>query len=150
MQIEHSPELEQLTHESYDAWQHGDAAWLADHLSAEDPIMFGSAPDEEMRGSDAITEMTDKALAARASWPFKPTDRRIVDARECGDVGWSLIEQRWEFEDGSYLPTRGLTIWHREEGRWKMVVGLVAPAFSDDLLHAGSPIAQPAEAVVSG
>jgi hypothetical protein len=30
-----------------------------------------------------------------------------------------------------------------------MVLGLVAPAFSNDLLHAGSPVTQPAEAAVS-
>jgi hypothetical protein len=60
-----------------------------------------------------------------------------------------VAEQKWEFEDGSYLPTRGLTIWHYEDSRWKMVVGLVAPAFSDDLVQAGSPVTQPAEAAVS-
>ena len=149
MQIERSSELEQLTQESYDAWDRGDAGWFAAHLSTEDPIMLGSAPDEEMRGSEGIRDATVKALEARESWPFKPTDRRIVETRRCGDVGWSLVETKWEFEDGSYVPTRGLTIWHREDDDWKMVLGLVAPALSDDLLHAGSPVTQRAKAAIS-
>jgi hypothetical protein len=149
MQIERSSELEQLTQESYDAWDRGDAGWFADHLSTQDPIMFGSAPDEEMQGSEAIADATRKALAERESWPFKPTDRRVVDARQCGDLGWSLIESKWEFDDGTYVPTRGLTIWHREDGTWKMVLGLVAPAFANDLLHAGSPVTQRTEAAIS-
>jgi hypothetical protein len=149
MQIERSSELEQLTQESYDAWDRGDMGWFADHLSTQDPIMFGSAPDEEMRGSEAIADATGRALAERESWPFKPTDRRIVDARQCGDLGWSLIESKWEFDDGTYVPTRGLTIWHREDGQWKMVLGLVAPAFANELLHAGSPVTQRAGAAIS-
>jgi hypothetical protein len=149
MQIEHSPEIEQLTRESYEAWERGDADWLADHLSTEDPIMFGSAPGEELRGTDTINDATGKMLAARGSLPFSPGGRRAIDARQCGDIGWSVIEQKWEFEDASYVPTRGLTIWHYEDGAWKMVVGLVAPAISDDLIRAGSPVTQAAETVVS-
>jgi ketosteroid isomerase-like protein len=149
MQIEHSPEIEQLTQEAHDAWARGDANWLADHISTEDPIMLGSAPDEEMRGTEPIADGMGKTLAARESWGFKPTGPRIIDARQCGDIGWSVTEQKWEFEDGSYLPTRGLTIWHYEDSRWKLVVGLAAPAFSNDLVQAGSPVTQPAEAAVS-
>jgi hypothetical protein len=149
MQVERSPELERLTQESNEAWDRGDSGWFRDHLSRQDPIMFGSAPDEEMRGSETITEVMDKAMSDRESWPFKPKDRRVVDARECGDVGWSLVENKWEFEDGTYVPTRGLTIWHREDGDWKMVLGLVAPAFSNDLLRGGSPVTQRAEAPIS-
>jgi hypothetical protein len=149
MQIEHSPEIEQATQESYDAWDRGDAAWFTERVSTADPIMFGSAPGEEISGAEPINDATAAMLAARGSWPFKPSGRRVVDARQCGDIGWSVIEQKWEFEDGSYVPTRGLTIWHYEDRAWKMVVGLVAPTFSDDLLHAGSPVTQRAEAVAS-
>jgi hypothetical protein len=149
MDIERSPELEKLTEESYAAWERGDAQWYSDHLSSQDPIMLGSAPDEEMRGQQVINDATVAALAERDGWGFKSVQRRVLDARQCGDIGWTLTESRWEFEDGSYVPVRGLVIGHREDGTWKLVVGLTAPAVPNDLLSPGSPLLHPAETLAS-
>jgi SnoaL-like domain len=141
---ETSAELEQLAQESHAAWERGDKEWFEAHLSAHDPIMLGSAPEEEMVGADAINEITSEELANRDQYAFKPTAPRIIDARESGDIGWTVTESRWEFEDGSYLPVRGLTVLHREDGMWKLIAAVAAPAISNELLRPGSPIVRAA------
>jgi hypothetical protein len=146
MPLQPSAELEQLAQEAHAAWERGDHEWFKAHLSAQDPIMLGSAPDEEMAGADAIDEITSHEIANRDRYAFKPTAPRVIDAREAGDIGWTITETRWEFEDGSFLPVRGLTVLHREDGVWKLVAGVTAPAIPNELLRAGSPIAQPAHA----
>ena len=83
-------------------------------------------------------------LANRDQWEFKPTAPRVIDAREAGDIGWIVTESRWEFEDGSFLPVRGLTVLHREDGVWKYIAGVTAPAIPNELLRPGSPITQAA------
>jgi hypothetical protein len=149
MGIQRSSELEQLVHDAQAAWERGDEEWFSARLSAHDPIMLGSAPDEDIRGADAVNEMTSTEMANRGSYGFKPSAPRVLDARESGDFGWALAENRWEFEDGSYVPVRGLTIFHREDGTWKAIVSVTAPAISNELLRPGSPVTQPAPAAVT-
>ena len=108
MTVQPSKELEQVAHEAHAAWERGDDEWFKAHLSAHDPIMLGSDPEEQLIGADAVTESTTEELANRDQYAFKVTAPRIIDARESGDIGWTLTESRWEFEDGSYVPVRGL------------------------------------------
>ena len=145
MQLQRSAELEQLAQESHEAYERGDAEWFSARMSAHDPIMFGSDPEEEMAGAKAIDAVFSEELANRDMYAFKRTPPRVIDARESGDIGWILTEQRWEFEDGSFLPVRGLTVVHREDGMWKAVAGVTAPAISNELLRPGSPITQAAQ-----
>ena len=146
MPVQPSSELAQLAQEAHAAWERGDQDWFKAHLSAHDPIMLGSAPEEEMVGADAVNEITSEELANRDQYAFKAAAPRIIDAREDGDIGWTLTESRWEFEDGSYVPVRGLTVLHREDGAWKLIAAVAAPAISNELLRPGSPIAQSANA----
>ena len=146
MPVQSSTELEQLAQDAHAAWERGDDEWFKAHLSAHNPIMLGSAPEEQMIGADAVTESTTEELANRDQYAFKATPPRIIDARESGEIGWMVTESRWEFEDGSYVPVRGLTVVHREDGVWKLIAAVAAPAISNELLRPGSPIAQPARA----
>lgn len=146
MTVQPSTELEQLAQDAHAAWERGDDEWFKAHLSAHNPIMLGSAPEEEMIGADAVTEGTTEELSNRDQYAFKATPPRIIDARESGEIGWMVTESRWEFEDGSYVPVRGLTVVHREDGVWKLIAAVAAPAISNELLRPGSPIAQPARA----
>lgn len=145
MQIQRSAELEQLANEAHAAWERGDEDWFSTRLSPHDPVLLGSSPDEEFAGADAIDASTSEEIANRDQWEFKPTAPRIIDAREAGDIGWIVSETRWEFEDGSFLPVRGLTVLHREDGMWKYIAGVTAPAIPNELLTPGSPIMQAAE-----
>ena len=145
MELRRSAELEALADDARAAWERGDEGWFTTRLSAHDPVMLGSAPEEVTAGTDAINAMTSDELANRDEWEFKTTGQRVIDAREAGDIGWIVSESRWEFEDGSFLPVRGLTVLHREDGLWKYVAGVTAPAIPNELLRLGSPILQPAE-----
>ncbi|HEY1317666.1 MAG TPA: nuclear transport factor 2 family protein [Gaiella sp.] len=148
MELQRSVELEQLAQEAHAAWERGDEDWFVRRLSSEDPVMLGSAPDEEHAGTTAINAMTSEEIADRDHWDFKSTAPRVIDAREAGDIGWIVTESRWEFEDGSFLPVRGLTVFHREDGMWKCVAGVTAPAIPNELLRPGSPVTQAAAASV--
>jgi SnoaL-like domain len=145
MQLQQSTELEQLAHEAHEAYERGDADWFSTRMSAHDPVMLGSDPEEEKAGAVAIDTLMSEELAHPDLYEFKRTPPRIIDAREAGDIGWILTESRWEFEDGSFLPVRGLTVLHREDGLWKLVAGVAAPAISNALLRPGSPILQAAQ-----
>ena len=142
MLLKRSAELEQLVQEAHAAWKRADEDWFSARLSSHDPVMLGSAPDEEMAGTDAINAITSEELANRDQWEFTPTAPRVIDAREAGDIGWIVTESHWEFEDGSFLPVRGLTVLHREDGVWKYIAGVTAPAIPNELLRPGSPITQ--------
>ena len=65
MTIQPSKELEQLAQEAHAAWERGDSEWFKAHLSARDPIVLGSDPDELMIGADAVTDSTTEELANR-------------------------------------------------------------------------------------
>ena len=145
MGLQRSAELEQLSHDAHAAWERGDEEWFSTHLSPQDPVMLGSAPDEEFAGADVIDTMTSEEIATRDQWEFTPSAPRIIDAREAGDIGWIVTESRWEFDDGSFIPIRGLTVVHREDGTWKFIAGVTAPAIPNELLRPGSPITQTAE-----
>jgi SnoaL-like protein len=145
MPLQRSVELEQLAQEAHAAWKRGDEDWFSTRLSSHDPVMLGSAPEEEMAGADAINAITSEELANRDHWEFKTTPPRVIDAREAGDIGWIVSESRWEFEDGSFLPVRGLAVLHREDGVWKYIAGVTAPAVPNELLRPGSPITQAAK-----
>src|SRR5262245_20486185 len=148
MQLQRSAELEQLAHEAHAAWERGDEEWFITRLSSQDPVMLGSAPEEEHAGTHAISAMTSEEIADRDHWAFESTAPRVIDAREAGDIGWIVSESRWEFEDRSFLPVRGLTVLHREDGVWKYVAGVTAPAIPNELLRPGSPVTQAAPASV--
>ena len=145
MQPRRSAELEQLSHEAHAAWERGDEEWFSARLSPHDPVMLGSSPDEEFAGADVIDAATTEEIASRDQWEFKPTAPRVIDAREAGDIGWIVSESRWEFEDGSFIPVRGLTVLHREDGTWKFIAGVTAPAIQNELLRPGSPITHVSE-----
>jgi hypothetical protein len=145
MPLQRSAELEKLAHEAHAAWKRGDEEWFTTRLSAHGPVMLGSAPDEEMAGAEEINAITSEEIANREQWAFTPTAPRVIDARESGDVGWIVSETHWEFEDGSFLPVRGLTVLHREDGVWKYVAGVTAPAIPNELLRPGSPVTQGAQ-----
>jgi SnoaL-like domain len=123
----------------------GDEDWFRTRLSSHDPVMLGSAPEEEMAGTDAINATTSEEMANRDQWESKSTAPRVIDAREAGDIGWIVTESRWEFEDGSFLPVRRLTVQHREDGVWKYIAGATAPAIPNELPRPGSPITQAAQ-----
>ena len=144
MELRRSPELEELAHEAHAAWKRGDEAWFSERLSSHDPVMLGSAPDEETAGAEAINAMTSDEIAARDGWEFETMPPRVIDAREAGDIGWIVTEGNWQFEDGSFLPVRALTVLHREDGTWKYVAGVTAPAIPNELLRPSSPVMQAA------
>ena len=146
MTVQPSKELEQLAHEAHAAYERGDDEWFKAHLSAHNPIMLGSDPDEQMIGADAVTESTRRNSPTATSTRSRRCRSRVIDARESGDIGWMVTEGRWEFEDGSYLPVRGVTVVHREDGVWKLIASVAAPAISNELLRPGSPVTQPARA----
>ena len=95
MTVQPSKELEQLAQEAHAAYERGDDEWFKAHLSAHNPIMLGSDPEEQSIGADAVTESTSEELANRDQYAFKSTAPRIIDAREAGELGWVVTESRW-------------------------------------------------------
>ena len=107
----------------------GDSEWFKAHLSAHNPIMFGSDPKEKATGSDAVMEITRRnsptATAMRLSRPLRQSSMRASQETLVGR------SPNPGFEDGSYVPVHGLTILHREEGVWKLIAAVAAPAIAN-------------------
>lgn len=92
----------------------GDVASFDDVVSSEPAtLVIGTAPSEWVRERDRLRfgfETEGVGLRSRAAV-----------AHEEGDLGWVADEVDFAFPDGSVMDTRMTVIFHREEGRWKLV-----------------------------
>jgi hypothetical protein len=54
----------------------------------------------------------------------------------------------FQLADGKEIPTRGLSVLHREDGEWKVVHSLFAIAVPNGALESGSPLVKALSAAV--
>lgn len=145
--ITRSPELEAFAREGRQRFQDGDEAWFERTTARGEVTSFGTAPDEQSRGREAVLaltveqvrEMNSDAGLAMAD----PTDieEDIIEAYEAGDAGWIVTHGRFIMEDGSWAPNRVVTVAVRDpDAGWQTVLTASQLLVSNDLLQPGSPL----------
>jgi hypothetical protein len=143
IEVKHSVELDELARQTRAAYERGDDSWFADHTAdAGDVLFYGSAPDEEFRGREAVLALTiarSRAMneAAGISDDVPPE----VECFEAGGAGWVVAHGTFKLADGSAVPVRSVTVLCRDDGGWKRVFGSINVVASNDLLVPGSPLA---------
>jgi hypothetical protein len=145
IEIRRSPELEERVRESRSAMERGDDGWFAEHTAeAGDVLFYGSAPDEEFRGRDAVLSLTiAEARAMNEAAGVSEDEDPQVECFEAGDAGWVVVHGHFKLANGSTVPTRSVTVLVRDGATWKRVFGAVHVVVSNDLLVPGSPLAAP-------
>ena len=115
--MERSPEIEAILGQIYRAVSTGDTDTLQTALSAHDGVTFiGTDPNEWFEEPGAIKAM----LAAQAAAGVTVKGGTAVGYEE-GTVGWVADRGVFVLPDGSEAPFRITVVFHREDGRWKLV-----------------------------
>lgn len=147
--IKRSPELQAFARDRLRRLIARDDAWFEQTTALGEVLSFGTAPDEELRGRDAVLgftrEQMDRAEGLALADAEEPADD-VVEAYEAGDAGWIVTHDRHTLGDGSWVAHRNVTVVVRdaEGGGWKRVLTASQLLVPNDLLLPGSPLLSPA------
>jgi ketosteroid isomerase-like protein len=140
--IERAPEIERLVRESHEVFIAGDVDALA-RMTSRHPsaLMIGSDPDEVWKGHEAIVGAlkVETGTARERDFKFVPGE---TTAYADGDVGWAMTLGAFHLADGTELPTRSMSVLHREDGEWKFLQGSFSLAVPNSALEVGSALAR--------
>jgi hypothetical protein len=148
-----SQELEEFAREGRRRFEAGDTAWFGQTTANGEVSSFGTAPEEESRGRDAVLALTmeqiremNEAAGLDISGPEDGGEEDVVEAYQAGDAGWIVTHGRFTFEDGSWTANRVVSVVVRdpEDGGWKSVLTASQLLVPNDLLSPGSPLRIPA------
>ncbi len=141
MAIERAPEIERLLEESRRAFRSGDVETMS-RMTSRHPsaLVIGTDPAEVWRGHDAIvTALEAETRASGDRGPeFIPGE---ATAYSDGDVGWAIQFGAFRLTDGTEIPTRSMSVLHREDGEWKFVQACASLGVPNSALEAGSALA---------
>lgn len=149
-----SPELVEFAREGRRRFEAGDTAWFEQTTAYGEVSSFGTAPDEQSRGREAVLALTmeqigemNEAAGLDVVAPEAGGEEDEVEAYQAGDVGWIVTHGRFTFEDGTWTANRVVSVVVRdpEGGGWKSVLTASQLLVPNDLLSAESPLRNPAE-----
>jgi hypothetical protein len=143
-----SPELEEFAREGRRRFEAGDQVWFEQTTASGEVSSFGTAPDEQSRGREAVLALTAEqvremnAAAGLTVAADEAGDGDLVEAYEAGDAGWIVSHGRFTFEDGSWAANRVVTVVVRDQetGEWKSVLTASQLLIPNELLRPGSPL----------
>jgi hypothetical protein len=147
VRVERSETLEEFAREGRRRFEAGDEAWFSETTAHGEVSSFGTAPEEQSRGREAVLgltieqvrEMSDAAGLDRVS---EEADEDVFEAYQAGDSGWMVTHGRFTFEDGSWVANRIVSVVVRDpdDGGWKSVLTTSQVLVPNELLLPGSPL----------
>ena len=151
--IKRSSELEEFARERRRRLVAGDEAWFEHTTAHGEVISFGTAPDEQLRGREAVLAFTMEQInEMNTAEELAVTDAEeaegdSVEAYEAGDAGWIVTHDRHTLNDGSWVAHRNVTVVVRDRdgGGWKRVLAASQLLVPNELLVPGSPLLSPAQ-----
>lgn len=149
--IKHSHELEEFAREARRRFMAGDDAWFEGTTAFGQVTSFGTAPDEQARGRDAVLALTAEQISELNSAEglnladVEEPEDSAVEAYESGDAGWIVTHDRFTLDDGSWAANRVVTVVVRdhEDGSWRSVLTASQLLVPNELLLPGSPLLSP-------
>jgi hypothetical protein len=154
IKVDRSPELVEFAREGRRRFEAGDTAWFEQTTAYGEVSSFGTAPDEQSRGREAVLALTmeqigemNETAGLDIAAPEEGGEGDLVEAYQAGDVGWIVTHGRFTFEDGSWTANRVVSVVVRdpEGGGWKSVLTASQLLVPNDLLLPDSPLRTPAE-----
>ncbi len=149
-----SLELEEFAREARRRFEAGDTAWFEATTAYGEVSSFGTAPEEQSRGRDAVLALTTEQIREMnetakldIAAPEEGGEDDVVEAYQAGDVGWIVTHGRFTFEDGSWTANRVVSVVVRDPngGEWKSVLTASQILVPNDLLLPDSPLRNPTE-----
>jgi hypothetical protein len=142
MEARRSQALEALAAEFRAAFERGDDDWMKDHTALGEVMTCGTAPDEIARGRDQVFAPEYSTEAVKKLFAEARTEIRFgdVEGYEAGDAGFFVTEERFVFEDGTYVPIRSVGVAARDGDSWTMIGAFTSIVARNDLLAPGSPL----------
>jgi len=148
--VTRSPELEEWAREARRRFESADQAWFEQTTAYGEVSSFGTAPDEQTRGREAVLAMMEglhetNEAAEPSIAAVEEEEEDVVEAYEAGDAGWIVTHGRFTFDDGSWAANRVVNVVVRDpDGGWKSVLVTSQLLVPNELLHADSPLRLPA------
>jgi hypothetical protein len=151
--VERSENLEEFAREGRRRFEVGDEAWFGETTAHGEVGSFGTAPEEQSRGREAVLALTigqirEMSKAAGLDRVGDEADDDVFEAYQAGDTGWIVTHGRFTFEDGSWVANRIVSVVVRDsdDGGWKSVLTTSQVLVPNELLLPGSPLRTPAAA----
>jgi hypothetical protein len=148
--VNRSEELEEFAREGRRRFEAGDADWFRETTAHGEVSSFGTAPEEQARGREAVLALTSeelRAMSEAAGLDSEPGDANedVFEAYQAGDAGWIVTHSRFTFEDGSSVANRVVNVLARDpdDGAWKWVMTTSQLLVPNELLLPGSPLRTP-------
>jgi hypothetical protein len=146
--VSRSEELEEFAREGRRRFEAGDRAWFERTTGHGEVGSFGTAPEEQSRGREAVLALTTEQIrelneaAGIAMATPDEAEEDVLEAYQAGDVGWIVTHGRFTFEDGSWTANRVVSVVVRDEedGEWKSVLTASQLLVPNELLRPGSPL----------
>jgi hypothetical protein len=148
--VERSPELEDFAREGRRRFEAGDHAWFEETTGFGEVSSFGTAPDEQSRGREAVLALTIEQVRemnatiglALAAAEDDAGVEDVFEAYRAGDAGWIVTHGRFTFDDGTWVANRVVSVVVRdpESGDWKSVLTASQLLVPNELLLPGSPL----------
>ncbi|HEY2868327.1 MAG TPA: hypothetical protein VGJ11_02400 [Gaiellales bacterium] len=150
--VDRSEELEEFAREGRRRFEAGDEAWFGETTAHGEVGSFGTAPEEQSRGREAVLALTMEQVREMndaAGLDISETseaDEDVVEAYQAGDAGWIVTHGRFTFDDGSWVANRVVSVVVRdpEDGGWKSVLTTSQLLVPNELLQPDSPLRAPA------
>jgi hypothetical protein len=148
-----SPELEEFAREGRRRFEAGDTAWFEQTTAYGEVSSFGTAPEEQSRGREAVLALTmeqiremNETSGLDIAAADEGGEEDVVEAYQAGDVGWIVTHGRFTFEDGSWTANRVVSVVVRDPdgGGWRSVLTASQLLVPNDLLLPDSPLRIPA------
>jgi hypothetical protein len=103
----------------YESMATGDVGAIERLFSRQGGVLgIGSDPAEWWVGHNAITRAFAAQLGETGTRNIEPGD--LIAFSE-GTVGWAADRRTIRLPNGKELVVRETTVWHQEEGEWKLV-----------------------------
>jgi ketosteroid isomerase-like protein len=117
--LEQSAALESAVLRLYGAMAAGDVSAIERLFSRQNGVLaIGSDPAEWWAGHDAIVRAFEEQLQATGTRRIEPGE---LSAFVEGTVGWAVDRRTKRLPSGKELTVRETTVFHREDGEWKIV-----------------------------
>ena len=114
-----SNEIKNVMLHYYESMSRGDAKAIESMLSTQNgTLAIGSDPNEWWEGYNTIDRILKAQLREMSGVQYKAGELETFTE---GSVGWAADNPTMQLPDGQEITFRETTIFHREDGDWKMV-----------------------------
>lgn len=117
--METSTEIKDIVLRYYEAASQGKITLVEDLLSHEEgTVVIGTDPNEWWDGYENITSHYKTQLKEMDQLTIVPGDPQAYCE---GNVGWATDRPKFKLSDGTQVPTRLTMVFHRENGKWRII-----------------------------